>query len=83
MQDSSKLYSTADADLASFLLLEGVKFKNCEIHPSSDTVVLLNFFDDKQNCRDLERVYLNSDFKKFRDLNKYVLKQIHMRLRER
>lgn len=79
----SKIFTTTDADLASFLILEGIKFLEAEIHESDRNRVLLNFDDAKQQCSDLERVYLNSQFKKFRDINKYVLKKIHSKLRER
>ena len=81
--EKARVFSTTDADFATFLLLEGIRFLDAEIHPSNDTVVLLNFADDSSNCRDLEQVYLNSQFKKFRDLNKYVLKKIHAKLREK
>ena len=81
--EKPRIFSTTDADLATFLILEGIKFLNTEIHSSNDTVVILNFLDERQSCSDLERVFLGSPFKKFRDTNKYVLKQIHMKLRER
>ena len=81
--ERERVFSTTDADLATFLLLEGIKFINAEMQQNGKSIVVLNFFDEKQNCKDLERIYLNSDFKKFRDMNKYVLKKIHEKLRER
>lgn len=73
----AKLFKTTDADLAAFLMLEGIKFIGAIPTPGNDRLITLQFLDEHENCLDLERVYLHSEFKKFRDLNKYVLKKVH------
>lgn len=75
------IFQTQNVDLASFLLLEGVKLLECKKSESNPKVIIIRFLDEKQNCLDLERVFLNSDFKKFRDINKYLLTKIHETLR--
>ncbi len=76
-----KIFETQNVDLASFLMLEGVKLLECRKSDSNKKVVVLRFLDEKQNCLDLERVYLNSQFKQYRDINKYLLTKIHETLR--
>lgn len=78
----SRIFETQNVDLASFLMLEGIKLLECRKSDDNKKVVVMRFLDDKQNCLDLERVYLNSDFKKYRDINKYLLSKIHEALRE-
>lgn len=75
------IFQTQNVDLASFLLLEGVKLLECKKSENNPKVIIIRFLDEKQNCLDLERVFLNSDFKKFRDINKYLLTKIHETLR--
>lgn len=82
MVKESTIFQTQNADLATFLILEGVKLLECVRAESNQKIVYLRFLDEKQNCLDLERVYLNSEFKKFRDINKYLLTKIHQTLRE-
>lgn len=77
-----RIYETTNVDLASFLVLEGIKLLECKVKEGHRRVVVLRFLDDKQNCLDLERVYLGSDFKKYRDINKWLLSKIHETLRE-
>jgi hypothetical protein len=79
---SAKTFETQNVDLASFLLLEDVKFLGCSRSAANPNVVVLQFSDDKQNCLDLERVFLNSEFKKYRDINKWLLGKIHAALRD-
>jgi hypothetical protein len=80
--DEIKIFETRDVDLATFLVLEGVKLIECRKSDTRNKIVVMRFLDESQNCLDLERVYLNSDYKKFRDINKYLLKKIHETLRE-
>lgn len=77
------VFSTQNVDLASFLVLEGIKFMGCELSPEDPRVVVLNFLDEKQNCLDLERVFFSSEFKKYRDINKWLLSKVHGALRNR
>jgi hypothetical protein len=39
--------------------------------------VIMKFFDEKGIARDLERAFTGSEIKKFRDFQKYLLKEIH------
>lgn len=79
---STAIFETQNVDLATFLIFEGVKLLECKKSSSNNRVVLLRFLDEKQNCLDLERVYLSSPFKTYRDINKYLLGKIHETLRE-
>jgi hypothetical protein len=80
--ENKQIFSTTNADLAAFLLMEEVKFIGVSTHPVDRKIVVLNFLDDRQICYDLERVYLNGSFKKFRDMHKYILRKIHEKIRE-
>ena len=77
-------FQTYDVDLAAFLMLEGLKFVECqpEDGPSKGKPrVCMVFLDEKGIGRDLERVFLNSQFKAFRTYQKYLLKEIHRTIR--
>jgi len=78
----ASIFETSNVDLATFLMLEGVKILECTVTDRSRGIVTMRFLDEKRNCLDLERIYLNSEFKKFRDINKYLLKKIHETKRE-
>ena len=79
---SVRIFETQNVDLATFLMLMEVKLLEVKRSDTKRNVIILRFIDEKQNCLDLERVYLNSEFKKFRDINKYLLTKIHEALRE-
>ena len=76
------IFETTSVDLAAFLMLEDVKLLECKVIDKRKNIVILRFLDSKQNCLDLERVFLSSDFKKYRDINKWLLKKIHETIRE-
>ena len=78
----TRVFETQNVDLATFLMLEGIKFLECKKSPTNSKVIILRFIDEKQNCLDLERVFINSQFKRFRDINKYLLGKVHEALRE-
>jgi hypothetical protein len=80
-QKDVRIFETQNVDLATFLMLMDVKLLEVKKSDTKRNVVILRFIDEKQNCLDLERVYLNSDYKKFRDINKYLLSKIHEALR--
>jgi hypothetical protein len=81
---SPRIYETKNVDLAAFLMLEGIKFLECKVDQNSGKdLVVIRFIDDKTNCLDLERVFMTSEFKKYRDLTKYLLKEVHGKLREK
>ncbi len=77
-----KTFETQNVNLAAFLMLMEIKLLEVKKSEYKRGVVLLVFHDEKQNCLDLERVFLNSDYKKFSDINKYLLTKIHETLRE-
>ena len=81
-QKDIRIFETQNVDLATFLMLMEIKLLEVKKSEIKRGVVILRFLDEKQNCLDLERVYLNSDYKKFRDINKYLLSKIHEALRE-
>lgn len=74
-------FETQNVDLATFLVYEGIKFLGCRKSDPTSRVVVFQFLDERQNCLDLERVFLSSDFKKFRDINKWLLAKVHETLR--
>jgi hypothetical protein len=76
------IYETSNVDLAAFLLLEDVKLLECVASDQGRNIVIMRFLDSKENCLDLERIFLNSNYKRYRDLNKYLLKRIHETLRK-
>lgn len=78
----SDVYETQNVDFASFLMLEGIKFLGCKRSEFHTNVVVLCFDDAKQSCIDLERVFIHSDYKKYRDINKWLLSKIHGALRD-
>lgn len=78
--ESNKIYETANLDLAAFLILEGITYKNCykSTDPRTDkTIGVFQFEDPFSKCLDLERVFLSSPYKKYRDFTKYLLKEVH------
>ena len=77
---TSLIYETQNVDLATFLVFQNIKFLDCVLDPDKN-VVILRFLDEKRNCLDLERVFINSDLKRFRDINKWVLKKVHETMR--
>ena len=82
MDTEAPVFETQSVDLASFFILEGIKFLGCKRSETNPNVVVLQFSDDLGKCLDLERVFINSDFKKYRDINKWLLGKIHGALRD-
>lgn len=79
------IFETTNVDLAAFLMMEGIKFLECKVSPSmgpSRDIVVMRFLDEHTNCRDLERVFMGSEYKKYREFNKYLLREIKAKLRE-
>ena len=79
-----KEFTTYDADLAAFLMLHGLKFIECLLDVTTtghSQRVLLRFFDEKDVARDLERVFMASEVKRFADYKKYLLREIHRTLK--
>lgn len=76
-----KIYSTSNVALSAYLLLQGIEFKEIKRTDKKDILEFV-FKDEKQNCRDLERVFLNSEFKKYYEFNKYLLRELHLKSKE-
>lgn len=80
MEKSSKIFETDNVDLGSYLLINDVEYLDCRVETdgrSGRAKAILRFIDKRQNARDLERMFLTSDLKKYRDLNKFLLKEVH------
>jgi hypothetical protein len=80
MSQKNKIFETADVDLGSFLCIHDVPYVDCRVEADPKTGrarAILRFLDDKQNARDLERMFITSEMKKFRDVNKFLLKEVH------
>lgn len=78
----SPIFETQNVDLATFLVYEGIKLLECKKSMTNNKVIVFRFLDEKQNCLDLERAYLGSDYKRFRDINKYLLSKVHEALKQ-
>lgn len=79
MKDPS-IYETPNLDLGAYLMMEGIKYVGCRITMDSgrdEPKAVLKFLDEKSNCRDLERIFMVSREKRYRELNKFLLKDIH------
>lgn len=83
MTKALKTFETYDLDLAAFLMLQGLKHIECKLDetPGAKPRVIMRFFDEKEVARDLEKVFMGSDVKKFRDYHKYLLRDIHRTLK--
>jgi len=74
------IFKTRDSDVATFLIYSGQELIKLE---AVGKVVFVSFKDQYGQCPDLERVYLNSECKKFKDLNKWLVGRIKDCLNER
>lgn len=72
------LFKTSSTNLAAYLLLEGIELSHLAGNPNNPESVEIYFKDLKSNCRDLERIFISSREKKYWDLHKYLLKQVHL-----
>lgn len=84
MSKQTDTFETHDVDLAAYLMLEGLKFIECikgSTTASGKQQILMRFFDEHGKARDLERVFMGSEFKRYRDFHKYLLRDIHRTLK--
>lgn len=74
-------FQTHDVDLAAYLMQEGFKYIEAVPEESpknpSNPRILFRFFDEKQNARDIEQVFMRSEIKRYQDCRKYLLKEVH------
>lgn len=75
-----KEFYTTNLDLAAFLLLEGEDFIGLINHPTKTNVIKMGFKDPIGRCLDLERVFINSQYKKYREYHRWLLQKIHTRI---
>ena len=81
MEPENNYFFTESVDLAAFLAMNDLRYVGytTDLDISSERLKgVLKFEDPRGIARDLERAFLNSEFKKYRDMNKYFLKQVHM-----
>lgn len=84
MSKDTPIFETCDVDLAAFLMLEGLKLIECKLESNNNQGkprCVIRFFDEKNKARDLERVFMSSEFKRYRDFHKYLLREIHRTLK--
>lgn len=80
-----KIFETSDLDLGAYLMLEGLKYLGCRLDSSVSSrkpLAVMIFLDEKTVARDLERVFMTSNERRYRDLTKYLLKEVHKKVRE-
>ena len=85
MTKQSKIFETDNVDLAAFLAMNDFVYLGCktELDPETERPRgVLQFEDPKEVGIDLERVFLNSEFKKYRDQNKYFLREVHKSMKK-
>jgi hypothetical protein len=80
--EETRTFETTNVDLATFLVMEGIQLLEFTYKDRRKSIVVIRFIDDLGKCSDLERVYMNSEYKRFRDINKWLLSKIHDKLRE-
>lgn len=81
----SRTFQTSDLDVGAFLMTQGLHYLGSRIE--FDQVrrrpkAILEFDDSKQNARDLERVFMTSQEKRYREVLKYLLKEAHKAVAE-
>jgi len=74
-------FETRNSDLATFLLLQGTELLDCKMSDNNDKVVVMIFADKHGKCLDLEQVFLRSEIKRYRDIQKWLLQKIHKTIR--
>jgi len=81
---SDNVFETGDLDLASFLSMEGLEYLGNRVEYDRDAKrpkAIMRFKDDLGKARDLERVFITSAQKQYRDIHKYFLRQAHLAVR--
>lgn len=82
---ANRTYETQDLDLAAFLMSQGLQYLGSELDAESSygqPKATLRFADEKQIARDLERVFLTSPEKRYRDVLKFLLREAHRTVKE-
>ena len=84
MEKEIGIFETPNLDLGAYLMLEGIKYVGCRMTMDSkgEPKAVLKFLDEKRNCLDLERLFMVSREKRYRELNKYLLKDIHSEIKK-
>lgn len=85
MQNDPRIYETHNLDLGAYLMLEGVRYLGCRIiidPRREEPKAVLKFLDEKSICLDLERTFIGTREKRYREFNKHLLKEVHREIRE-
>lgn len=80
MSREAHIFETSDLDLGAFLMLKGLPFIGCEIDYDENKrkpKAVMRFVDEKDKARDLERIFMTSEERKYRDITKYLLREVH------
>ena len=83
--EMDRVFETSNLDLGAYLMLQGVKYLGCKLgqdEAKRKPLAIMRFLDEKQNARDLERLFMTSSEKRYRDLTKYLLKEVHKSIRD-
>jgi hypothetical protein len=76
------IYETTNAALAAYLYNLGIKFLEASVDSNkAKPTVTLRFLDTKNNCRDLEYIYMKSPEKLHNEIYRFFLTEIHKKLR--
>lgn len=78
------IFETDNLDLGAYLMQQGIRYMGCKIEYDASRrrpKATMKFLDDRQNARDLERCFMTSPEKRYRDLTKYLLKEVHREVR--
>lgn len=78
------VFETDNLDLGAYLMQQGIRYLGCRIDYDSSRKrpkATMKFLDDRKNARDLERCFMTSPEKRYRDLTKYLLKEVHREVR--
>jgi len=80
MKINNKIFETDSVDLAAYLTMNDLRYLGytTDLDSLNERYKgVLRFEDPRGIAKDLERAFLNSDYKKYRDLNKYFLREVH------
>ena len=84
MQSKINTFKTCDLDLAAYLILHDLVYIGLEVAEDGYTSKQKAFFifeDPKQIARDLNRVFVTSSEKRYREFFKFLLKEVHNRIK--
>lgn len=82
--DTLHTFKTCDLDLAAYLILHDLKYIGLEVaedeHNGKNKAFFI-FEDPKQIARDLNRVFVTSSEKRYREFFKFLLREVHNKIK--